>query len=809
MSPQQTNSSELRYICKLQKSKRLDLGLRRKGRFSGDAAESASGLSRSPATSYKTSIMMKKLLLVVALGSLVWLVGCAKGGGGPCAVDCSTITINPNLAKVGIGTSIAFTVTSQNPPNQSVSWSIEPSSCGSACGTLSSPTPSSVTYNAPSSIPSQSFQLVATSQTVNGLSGSLPLTVIPDTTSVGPTSPDVGVGLTQQYVATAAPDQAAQTFTWSCIAPNGPCSNFVQDPQISGLASYTPTAGETCGSSGCVTISAAADINPTGCTIDPKHYPCTISQTTVVASRVPSGIYAFQFSGYDTNGKAIAVAGTFTVAAGGSISGSEDESTWNGSAFVTTQHNFSGGSYTPLGGGNDNSNNAGTLSLNTGTFPSTYTAVLDGSGDIQMTAASGGASGSGFATASSVNKFNQGTPAVFAFGFTGVDASSHRVGYAGLLPTDGVSSVANGFIDVNDNGSASNSVCNSEPCGLAGSYTFNSGTNRGQLTLTAPKAMTFDFFVANGSSSNPNNPLNLYVISTDSNPAVVGTMTLQDSKVSPYNNAAFSGNSISELIGANNNVALLQVTTLGDNGSSGVTGACPGSSLGNLEGTFNQNNAGTLIPPAPLSLTGIGISFPNNKSEGGASNPYTYVSTNGNTGRYVFCLLGDPTDNTPVMPIPFVLYASGANRGYLLDQSSSSVMTGTMNPQSKPKSGSFASAQATGTYAVATNANGIPGGSGCTDLTSCYTSMNLVMSSPVSGTFDFSGIENPGNVAIGGSYTVTIPGLGALTIPGSQNSATNFVIYGVTETNFYMMGWDEESGTNYNGLISPILYMAQ
>ena len=780
--------------------------------FLDNAAESASGLSRSPTISQKTSIMMKKLLLTAALGSLVWLVGCAKGGGGPCAVNCSTVTISPNVSNVGISTSFAFTVTT-TPANQPVTWSIAPSSCGSACGTLSNVTTSSVTYNAPSAIPTQSFQLVATFQSNSGISGSLPLTVIPDTTNIAPVSPNVGVGLTQQFVATVAPDQAAQTFTWSCTTPNGPCSNFAQDSQISGLATYTPTPAEACGSSGCVTISATPNINPTGCTIDPKNHPCTSSQTTVVDSRVPSGVYAFQFSGYDANDKAIAVAGTFTVASGGSISGTEDESTWNGSAFVTTQHSISGGSYTPLSAGNDNSNNAGTLSLNTGVFPSSYTVVLDGIGNIQMIASGGGASGSGFAEPASVNKFNQGTPVTFVFGLTGVDGSNNRTGYVGLLSTDGVSSVTSGLIDVNDNGSATNSVCSAAPCTLAGNYTFNSGTNRGQITLTAPKAMAFDFFVANGNPSNANNPLNLYVISTDNNPAVVGTMTVQNSKISPYNNAALTGASVTALTGANNDVALIAGAPDGTSNGGGVSGACQSGSNneGALSGIFNQNNNGTLIPPAPLSLGTIGISFPDSKSESGSNNPYTYYSTHGNTGRYIFCLLGDPTDTSPVMPIPFVLYASGANRGYLLDQSGSNVMTGTMNPLTAPKGVFFASTNAVGTYAVATSSYSASNPSSCAPLTSCYATMNLVLNEPTSQVFDFSGVENPGNQNLGGTYVVTGGGLGALTIPGNSSS-TNFVIYGVTETNFYVIGWDvEQTGPPpvYNSLTSPILYMAQ
>ena len=731
---------------------------------------------------------MKKLLFIAALLSLTLLVGCAKGGSGPCVTNCPGITISPNISKVGIGVSVPLTVTFVHASTQPVNWSIEPSSCGSACGTLTNVTTSSATYVAPSSIPTQgSFQVVATSQSDSSLTGSLGLTVVPDTTNVAPVSPNVGAGLTQQYTAVALPDQAPQTFAWTCTTANGPCANFSQDPSISGLAYYKPTAGEECGGNGgCVTISAAATIDPGGCSVDTKKFPCVVSTTTVVSQRL-SGTYAFQFSGYDSNGKAIAMAGTFTVSSG-AVSGFEDELTASGLA----QRSFSGGAYNPLSGGNVNSNNAGTLTFNTGVFPSTFNVVLDGDGDVQMTASDGsGNSGSGIAEPSSVNKFNQGTSAVFAFGFTGVDSTNNRIGYVGLLPTNGVSSVSGGLIDVNDNGSASNGICSTAPCPVTGSYTFNSGTNRGQLTLTAPKAMTFDFFVANGNSSNPNNPLNLYAISTDSNPHVVGTMTLQDSKITTYNNAAFSGLSVSALTGASDNVALVLMTTYGDNGNTGVSGACPLTAMGSLTGNFDQNNAGTIVSvsqfPAPAQTP----------------NPYTYVSTNGNTGRYIFCMLGNPGKSPAVLPIPFVLYASGANRGYLLDQSSSSVITGTMNVQTPPKqnAGFFANSSATGTYAVATISNSAPVDSACTELVSCYATMNLLLTSPGNSVFNVTGVENPGSQSFSGVYNVQSSGVGTIG-PVSPATSPNFIIYGVTETNFFMIGVD-------SGATSPILYMAQ
>ena len=738
---------------------------------------------------------MKKLLFIAALASLVLIDGCAKGGSGPCVVNCPGLVVTGTsnglspIGTVGLNLPISFSeAPNQYATPQLVNWNITGTSCtnptdsSNPCGYFTSTTTTTASFQGPSSVPSDSsINIVATSQSDGSLSGTLPMTIIPDIADVSPALLDVGAGLKQQYTAVALPDQTPQTFTWTCMTASGACANFSQDPNISGLAYYTPTAGEECGGSGCVTISATANIDPTGCTVDTKNFPCVPGQTTVVSSRL-NGTYAFQFSGYDKNGRAIAVAGTFTVS-GGSISGIEDENAWNGSAFVTTQHAISGGSYTPINGNNVNANNAGTLSLTIAgnPFPNTYQAVLDGAGDVQMVASDGaGANGSGMATSSSKNKFNQGTAATFAFGFTGVDSGNNRVGYVGLLSTDGVSSVTSGLVDVNDNGSASNSVCNTAPCTVTGSYTFSSSTNLGQLTLTSPKAMTFDFFVANG-TTNSSNPLTLFAISTDSNPAVVGTMTLQDSKVSTYNNAAFTGNSVSALTGTNGNVALVNGTTDG---------------TGDFTGTFDWNNGGviTSVPPPPASncVKPTVCVFAN-----------TYAATNNNTGRYTLQILGTPNANPAGSPIPFILYASGANRGYLLDQSSVAVITGTMNVQTalKLNFGSFAATESTGTYAVATNSNSAANASACSGLTSCYATMNLLLTSPGSSVFNVTGVENPNNRSINAVYTLQSSGVGTIG-PVSPATAPNFVTYALTQTQFFVMELD-------SGVVSPVLYMEQ
>ena len=192
---------------------------------------------------------MKKLLFAAVLLSLALLGGCAKGGDGPCAVNCPGVDIEPQINKVGLNVSVPLTLQfNQYTTPSPVNWTIQPASCGSACGTLTNVTTSTATYVAPSSVPSNpSFSIVAMSQTDGNVSGSLPLTVIPVTANVAPVAPNVGAGLTQQYTAVALPEQAPQTFTWTCTTPNGPCANFSQDPNISGLAYYKPTAGEECG----------------------------------------------------------------------------------------------------------------------------------------------------------------------------------------------------------------------------------------------------------------------------------------------------------------------------------------------------------------------------------------------------------------------------------------------------------------------------------------------------------------------------------------------------------------------------------
>ena len=677
--------------------------------------------------------MIKNWLFALALLSLALAGGCAKGGNG----IFPTVTINaPN----GISTdaiyptqSVTFTATTTDPVGAAVIWSVSGTGCTGTpnpCGTINQTTG---VYQAPAAATS-GVTIKATLASDSSVSGSQPIAVIDITTAVSPSGVsstlNVGSGLTQQFTAVALPNDAPQMFTWTCTANGAPCANFSPAPNVASAGPAVYTAADSCSGS-CVQIAAASTLDPTGCSSSSN---CTVAKVNLVTSRV-SGTYAFRFSGYDSSNNATAVVGAFTAANGTITSGFEDELT---SSNLPQHFIFTAGSYAPVSSSNSNSNNSGTLALTlpAGIYPNQYQVVLDGAGDIEMIESDGNGTGSGIAQQSGSTASFKGSQ-TFAFGLTGVDAGGQRIGYAGVLTTNGSATaggtITNGQVDVNDNGTAHSYS------GVTGSYTPDA-TISGlwhvtNLQLDSGTTLDFDFVLAAATNTKAN-PLTFYAISTDT--AVSGTMVLQDSTVT-YNTAAFNGTSVSALTGANGantNVSLTLGSTDGD---------------GNFSGQFDQNNAGTILSS---------IQFP------GSSASYTYAAS-GTGGRYTFNLLGDPATSTA--PLPFILYASGANRGFLLDQSSSSVMTGTMNPQGKT-GGILSGSEITGTFAAATASSG--------NSVVDPLAANLLLTwanTGVSGTeYDSA---NPAGVGLVGApgYSLQTSGIGTITL--TAPSAQNYAIY--------------------------------
>jgi len=691
--------------------------------------------------------MIKNLLFALALMSLALATGCAKGGNGvvvPPPSIAITITTPADTSALAVypTQTLTLTATVSNATTTAVNWTCTPAAdCAMFTPVTPPTTPATATYVAPAT--PTSVTITATLAADSAVTDALGMDIIDVTTDVSPTTVSVGSGLTQQFTAIALPDDAPPTFTWTCTANGVPCKNFSPAPGVSspGLAVYT--AQDSCSGS-CVQISAASTLDPTACTTTPKN--CAAAKVTLVNSRV-SGTYAFQFSGLDGSNDATAAVGTFTALNGVVTSGLEERLTASGWA----KYSITGGAYTPTSSDPSNSNNEGALTLTTGVYPDKFQVALDGAGDLAMIESDGQGTGSGIAQKSASSNLFAGDQ-TYAFGLTGVDASGNRVGYVGVLPMNGSGLVVGGQMDANDNGNAT-SFCGAGPCSVAGSYTAdpcNCGLWHMTINAGTASLLDFDFFISSGTTSK-SNPLTFYAISTDpvaTHPAVSGTMVLQDS-TQTYNNAAFKGTSVSALTGTALSGASNVSLTLGTTDGSG-----------SFSGQFDQNNAGTIVTvPASISA---------------ASFSYTYAAS-GTNGRYTFQMLGNPDLTPAVAPLPFVLYASGANRGFLLDQSSSSVMTGTMNLQGKG-SGILGFSTLPGTYAAATVSGGNYGVQPIID--------NLLLTSSGGNTpvYSVSGTQyqDPTVVSqpVTGLYTVNDLGVGtiALTAPPPP-SPQNYVIY--------------------------------
>ena len=681
--------------------------------------------------------MMKKCLLAVALLSLALAVGCAKGGNG--AGNGITVTVHDkdasdnDITAVYVTQSVTFTATVTGTGNTAVAWTLSGKACtGSSnpCGTIGVDTG---VYQAPATAPNpSSVTITATSRADSTARGVMGISIVPVTVTVAPATPvNVGHGLVQQFTATALPDDAPQTFAWTCMQNGSACANFVSN--ATGVAVYT-AAENPC--NGCVTVSAASTIEA-GC-----GKACT-SKVTVLASRLVPGPYAFRFSGFDSSHNPVAVAGSITVASNGAISGVESELTSSGHA----QNSITGGSYTPSSASDNNTNNAGTLKLTTGTFPNQYQVVLDASGDFQMIESDGHGTGSGVMQKSATAQFDSAAQN-FVFGFTGVDSTGKRVGYVGLLQLDGAGNVKTGSqLDTNDNG-ATNSLGCTQPCNVGGSYQYNSSTGLGQLTLTTSVTQHYDFFVAAGQTAKAVNPLTLYAISTDpvdaTHPATSGSMVFQD-PATTYDKTALNNFSVSHLTGVDGSGSNTLVSLI----------AGSGDSNGNIKQTFDSNNAGTIVAAAT------------------SESPCPY--TTGTAGRYVLTLLG--TGSSCTGGLPFVLYASGANRGFLLDQSSAAVMTGGMDPQD----GSVIDpSQLPGTYAAATVSSAT---SGATPVAA-----NLLLTFLDPKTKNVGGTQYPGTQTVTGNYTFTFNGTGTVVL--TAPAAAKNVIYAIDASHFEMINVD-------------------
>jgi hypothetical protein len=704
-------------------------------------------------------IMMKNCLFALMLTSVTLWMGCARG-----LKSVATVTVSGDTSVIAVSLTATFKAQINGADSTAVNWSVSGNSCsGSGCGTVSS----AGVYTAPTTLPagtnSMSVFVKATSQADAAAQGQASITVLPITVNVAPPAlVQVGQGTVQQFTAVTIPDNAPQTFTWkvSCAQGGSACGAIVKDANTSGLAVYTaPSTPPTgCTSSSCVTVTATSTLNPTA----PSSGSANV---TVVPSRFFQ-TYAFRFSGYDNAANRVEMAGSVTFSPSGTgvvTGGVVDEMIASGASKGFHQYSITSGSYVPSLAADNNTNGAGTLTLVFNGSARQFQAVITAVGSMRMIESDGDGTGSGIMQRSAASQFNTSAQK-FVFLFTGIDSSGKRVGYIGLLPFDGSGGIAGGLLDVNDAGNNA-VVCGLAPCNVTGSYAVDASNSAlWHMTLTSGVTLHYDFFIASGqTTAGGGTPLTLYAISTDAvgpiSPAVSGTIVYQDSSVT-YDKTALKDTAVSHLEGLDSTgsktVASLTVAT--------------GDSNGNISGSFDANNAGTLV----------------------AAQNFNCTYTTGTGGRYVITLLGNGT-TCSAPALPFVFYASGASRGFLLDQSSTAVMAGAMNPQAKSLSSSFAGSELPGIYTAATIGGGI---SGVTPLAA-----NLTLTYPgfqsglpvynAVGTFYDPAIEPLAT----GTYSVQTTGAGSLALtPSGAAHADNYVFYATDLTHFWMIPTQDTSG---------------
>jgi hypothetical protein len=243
-----------------------------------------------------------------------------------------SVTVNPTSASVQVSQSTGFTVTVQNDTsNKGVSWSLSGTGCtGAACGTLTNVSTTSVTYNAPASVPSPaSVTLKATSITDNTKSASATITVTappPISVTANPASASVQVAQSTGFTATVQNDSANKGVNWAlsgtgCTgAACGTLTNVTTTLATYNAPASVPTPASvtlkatsitdnTKSASVVITVSSATAT----VTISPRRGSITFAQTLQMQANLPSVTWSVDsFTGGNSTVGTITSSGLFT-----------------------------------------------------------------------------------------------------------------------------------------------------------------------------------------------------------------------------------------------------------------------------------------------------------------------------------------------------------------------------------------------------------------------------------------------------------------------------------------------------------------
>lgn len=460
-----------------------------------------------------------------------------------------------------------------------------------------------------------------------------------------------------------------------------PCYKYALAPGSSALP-----AGLTLNADGTITGTSAGPIGTFPFTVQVTDgFPTTATANfSITVTGKIQGNYAFSFNGYNQQGQAFYMVGSFVADGNGNITSGVFDRNGNDSIGVMTSVAIATGtggagqcpaSGPPSGTGSvycvgrsgvTNGSNLGTIviasALGTYSFSVSVSLISDskiiladpshpdlwGSGVLKT---QGSVSGTSLALGS------------FSFGLYGIDSDGNRFGGAGFFLTDPNGNLSSGEADINDAGSWSG-----QPTPMTGtvSSTVDPVTGRGTAMFTIGST-TFDyaFYVV---PMAPGRLLrSLVAVQTDpiSSSQPVTLASIVQRGAAGLGTTVFTNNNLNATRGGSPNGNLFALNAVAGSGGSAVPDISLG--LGNFDGkgnitsyVFDENNAGTWTTPATNSFTGT----------------YTVDPANNLSGRVIVTgIPGNP-----------IWYLTATNAGFVVG-TDANVTVGSFEPQSAPPTG--------------------------------------------------------------------------------------------------------------------------
>ncbi|MGH9716324.1 MAG: beta strand repeat-containing protein [Candidatus Acidiferrales bacterium] len=548
---------------------------------------------------------------VIAVAAGLAIVGCGGGnGGGSSSTPASgVVTVYPGTASVPLSSQVQFSAFLPSQPGATFSWSV---SGGSGNGTINA----DGLYTPPETIPTPATVTITAADTAATSeigTAAITLTAAQGVT-VSPVATPVSAGTTQVFTATVAGSPVTPTWEVNGAAGgNATVGAITTNGRGQGVyvAPLTPPSGGT------VTITAVSGGNSG-----------TAAATIVFSNASLSGTYAFSYSGGDSSGNPIAVAGSFTTNPSiGAISGIEDYNS-DGSTTVALALPVSGQyQVNPDGSGSAILNNAATID-GTETWQFTLGAGISGgaSHHALLVRFDSTATGSGSIDQQNTAELNSlsSVSGNYVFSLSGLDASGGPLQFTGMFNADGAGNIPlnSAEEDIND---AGNTTLNAPDLSLHGTYSLDAGnpsSGRGYLTLSTTNSVypscdcQFAFYMVDSTH------LKLVQIGRNntellSGDAYAAPNTLRGS----YALASLNGNYAFTLGGVDSNLnAYAQGGVFSANGAGGITG-----------GVVDTNNSGSTRLNQSVSTSTYSV----DASLGRIALPLTYGNTTANYGAYI------------------------------------------------------------------------------------------------------------------------------------------------------------------------------